>query len=63
MFTSDPSSALTVAHRRGHELRFAAASERLSATRSRSRRLAASLCGIAHPPHRTPLARTPARLT
>ena len=63
MFTSDPFSALTVAHRRGHELRFAAASERLCAAPSGRRRLAASLRGIADALHRAPLARTPARLT
>ena len=47
MFTTDPSSALTLAHRRGDELRFAAASERLCSGPSRLNVLAASLRRVA----------------
>ena len=63
MFTTDTSSALSLAHRRGHELRLAAASERLCATPPPRRRIAASLRRTADLLERAPLVRTPARIS
>jgi hypothetical protein len=60
MFTSDPVSALVVAHARGRELRAEAAAERLCGTSGARRAIAVSLRRAADVLDPTALARRPA---